>query len=106
VPAVFANSINGADRLLVDKDDNVWVVGNQADEIVVIDPTGRAIAKLGDFDGIGRDGAAKGLLFPARIRFSGKDLLVTNLALDLRLFDPSFTTVDSAWYAEVSATRW
>jgi hypothetical protein len=101
-PAVFANGVNGADGLLVDEDDNVWVVANQADEIVVIDPTGRAIAKLGDFDGIGRDGAVKGLLFPASIRFSGKELLVTNLALDLRNFDPTFTTVDSAWTAEVT----
>jgi sugar lactone lactonase YvrE len=101
-PAVFANGVNGADGLLVDEDDNVWVVANQADEIVVIDPTGRAIAKLGDFDGIGRDGAAKGLLFPASIRFSGKELLVTTLALDLRSFDPTFTTVDSAWTAEVT----
>jgi sugar lactone lactonase YvrE len=101
-PAVFAHGVNGADGLLVDEDDNVWVVANQADEIVVIDPTGRAIAKLGDFEGIGRDGAVKGLLFPASIRWSGKDLLVTNLALDLRLFDPALTTVDSAWAAEVS----
>jgi sugar lactone lactonase YvrE len=101
-PAVFATGVNGADGLLVDEEDNVWVVANQADEIVVIDPTGRAIAKLGDFEGISRDGSAKGLLFPASIRFSGKDVLVTNLALDLRLFDLSFTSVDSAWCAEVS----
>lgn len=101
-PAVFANGINGADGLAVDADDNLWVVANQADEIVVVDPTGRAIAKLGDFDGIARDGAAEGLLFPASLRFSGKDLLVTNLALDLRLFNPAFTSVDSAWCAEVT----
>lgn len=101
-PAVFANGVNGADGLLVDEDDNLWVAANQADEIVVIDPTGRAIAKLGDFDGIGRDGAVQGLLFPASLRFAGKEVYVTNLALDLRLFDPTFTTVDSAWAAEVT----
>lgn len=100
--SVFAHGINGADGLLVDEDDNLWVVANQADEVVVVDPTGRAIAKLGDFDGIGRRGEVEGLLFPASLRFSGKDLLVTNLALDLRLFDPTFTTVDSAWAAEVT----
>ena len=102
VPAVFATGINGADGLVVDEDDNVWVTANQADEIVVVDPTGRAIAKLGDFDGIARDGAAQGLLFPASLRLSGKDVLVTNLALDLRLFDPAFTSVDSAWCADVT----
>ena len=102
VPEVFANGVNGADGLLVDEDGNVWVAANQADEIVVIDPTGRAIAKLGDFEGIARDGAPEGLLFPASLRFSGKDLLVTNLSLDLRLFSPTFTGVDSAWCAEVT----
>ena len=101
-PSVFANSVNGADGLLVDDDDNLWVAANQADEIVVIDPTGKAIAKLGDFGGSVVDGAPVVLLFPASPRFLGKDLLVTNLALDLRLFDASFTSVDSAWCAQVS----
>src|SRR5205807_9690452 len=32
---LFTNSINGADGLLVDPDDNVWVCANQSDEIVV-----------------------------------------------------------------------
>jgi sugar lactone lactonase YvrE len=102
VPEVFANGVNGADGLLVDGEDHVWVAANQADEIVVVDPAGRAVAKLGDFDGIARDGAAEGLLFPASLRFAGGDLLVTNLALDLRLFHPAFTSVDSAWCAEVT----
>ena len=31
----------------------------------------------------------------------GHFVYVANLALDLRLFDPSFTTDDSAWAAEV-----
>jgi sugar lactone lactonase YvrE len=98
-PEVFVHSINGADGLLVDDDDNLWVAANQADEIVVVDPTGKAIAKLGDFDGV-RDGVPKGLLFPASLRFAGKDLLVTNLALDLRLFGLP-PTIDSAWAAKV-----
>lgn len=100
VPAVFANGINGADGLLIDRDDNLWVAANQADEIVVVDPTGKAIAKLGDFDGLDRRGAPVGLLFPASLRFAGKDLLVTNLSLDLRLFNPAFSSVDSAWAAD------
>jgi sugar lactone lactonase YvrE len=100
-PAVFVNGINGADGLLVDEEDNVWVVANQADEVVVLDPTGKAIAKLGDFGGV-HDGAPVELLFPASARFSGNDLLVTNLSLDLRLFDPSLATVDSQWCAQVT----
>jgi sugar lactone lactonase YvrE len=101
-PAIFANSVNGADGLLIDKDDNLWVAANQADEIVVVDPTGRAIAKLGDFGGVTHSGTPIQMLFPASLRFSGKDLLVTNLALDLRLFNPDYTSVDSEWAAKVS----
>jgi sugar lactone lactonase YvrE len=100
-PAVFTNSLGGADGLIVDKHDNLWVVANQNDEIVVVDPTGRAIAKLGDFDGV-RAGSPIHMLFPASLRFSGEDLLVTNLSLDLRLFSPTFATIDSQWCAQVS----
>ena len=99
---VFANSINGADGLIVDDQDNLWVAANQGDEIVVVDPTGKAIAKLGDFGGAVRNGQPEDFLFPASLRFSGKDLLVTNLALDLRLFNLSFASVDSQWCAQVT----
>lgn len=102
-PEVFVNSINGADGLAIDPDGNIWVVANQADELVVIDPTdGHAIAKLGDFDGLSSDGAPIGLLFPASLAFRGEFVYVTNLALDLRLFDPTFVTVDSEWAAQVT----
>ncbi len=99
-PSVFVNSINGADGLVIDGDDNLWVAANQADEIVVVDPGGKAIAKLGDFGGV-HDGSPRELLFPASLRFSRESLLVTNLALDIRLFGlpPS---VDSDWCAQVS----
>ena len=103
-PAVFVNSINGADGLIIDSDDNLWVVANQADEIVVVDPSGKGIAKLGDFDGIAPDGSPRGLLFPASPVFFGEFVYVTNLALDLRDFNPQFTAVDSQWTAEV--TTW
>ncbi len=67
---------------------------------MVLDPTGRVIAKLGDFGGIDESGAPIGLLFPASPVFSGNFVLVTNLALDLRLFGTP--TVDSPWAAQVT----
>ncbi len=102
-PEVFVNSINGADGLAIAPDGNIWVCANQADELVVVDPTdGHAIAKLGDFDGISPDGAPVGLLFPASLAFRGGFVYVTNLSLDLRLFNPAFDAVDSAWTAQVT----
>ena len=69
-PAIFTNSINGADGLILDDQDNLWVCANQSDEIVVVDNTGKVIAKLGDFGGLVNDGTPKGLLFPASPAFS------------------------------------
>jgi SMP-30/gluconolaconase/LRE-like protein/strictosidine synthase-like protein len=99
-PSVLTNSINGADGLILDKDDNIWVCANQADEIVVIDKTGKVIAKLGDFDGIDRDGAPIGLLFPASLVRRGDWIYVTNLSLDLRPVVGA-QAVDSQWAAQV-----
>jgi DNA-binding beta-propeller fold protein YncE len=102
-PEVLAYSVNGADGLIVDASDNIWVAANQSDEIVVLDPSGKVIAKLGDFNGIDNQGAVKGLLFPASLAFSGNFLLVTNLALDTRLLGAAaFPTVDSQWAAQVT----
>ena len=71
----------------------------------MIDPTGKVIAKLGDFDGISKDGVPQGLLFPASPAFSpdGRTLYVTNLALDLRLATGSAAsqTIDSQWTDQV-----
>ena len=99
-PEVFTSSINGADGLLLDRQDNVWVCANQSDEIVVVDKTGRAIAKLGDFNGLG-NGAPRGLLFPASLVKSGDWIYITNLSLDLRLFGLP-QSIDSQWAAEVT----
>ena len=101
-PAVLVNSINGADGIAIVADDNIWVAANQEDEIVVIDPTGKVLAKLGDFDGIDKDGVPQGLLFPASPAFSldGRNLYVTNLALDLRRAG-SEQAIDSQWTDEV-----
>ena len=97
----MAYGVNGADGLLVDEDDNIWVVANQSDEVVVLDPTGKVIAKLGGFYGIDHRGAAVGLLFPASLVASGPFIYVTNLVLDTRLF--GFPTVDSQWTAQVTS---
>lgn len=98
---VLTHSINGADGLILDKDDNIWVCANQADEIVVIDKTGKVIAKLGDFDGIDRDGAPIGFMFPASLVRHGDWIYVTNLSLDLRGVVGA-QAVDSQWAAEVT----
>ena len=99
-PEVFVNSVNGADGLIIDEDDNLWIAANQADEIVVVNPAGRVIAKLGDFDGLDPHGAPKGLLFPASLARHGEFIYVTNLALDLRLFGLP-QPVDAQWAADV-----
>jgi streptogramin lyase len=104
-PTTFVNSINGADGLIIDDQDNIWVAANQSDEIVVVDKTGKVLAKLGDFDGLTKDGTPNGLLFPASPDFSRdkKTLFVTNLALDLRVGtgNPANVAIDSAWTAQV-----
>jgi sugar lactone lactonase YvrE len=101
-PETFVNSINGADGLIIDGDDNVWVAANQADEIVVVDKTGRAIAKLGDFDGISQQGAPVGLLFPASLVRVGNFIYVTNLSLDLATSFGLPPPVDAQWAGEVT----
>jgi hypothetical protein len=100
-PVVFTNSINGCDGIAIDNSDNIWAAANQADEIVVVDHTGKAIAKLGDFNGV-QNGQTQGLLFPASPAFSkdGQFLFVTNLELDLRTIGLT-QSVDSEWAAEV-----
>jgi sugar lactone lactonase YvrE len=101
-PSVFVNSINGADGIAIDSHNNLWVAANQSDEINVINPTGKLLARLGDFEGVDRRGLPHGLLFPASPAFSqdGKFLLVTNLALDLRVIGLP-QSVDSQWCAQV-----
>jgi len=80
---VFAESINGADGVAFDTQGRLWVAANQADELVALNAQGRVVAKRGDFEGIGRDGSPKGLLFPASVVIVGDEIFVTNLALPL-----------------------
>lgn len=101
-PSVFVNSINGADGIAIDRHDNLWVAANQNDEMVVVSPNGKLLARLGDFTGVDDHGVPHGLLFPASPAFSlnGDFLYVTNLALDLRVFGLT-EAVDSQWCAQV-----
>ncbi|MGH7253135.1 MAG: SMP-30/gluconolactonase/LRE family protein, partial [Nitrospiraceae bacterium] len=100
-PEVFAHSVNGAASLRIDEDDNLWICAAQADEIVVLDKTGRVIAKLGDFDGISRRGAPRGLLFPVSLVRVEEWIYVTNLSFDIRFFGLP-QAVDSQWAAQVT----
>jgi len=53
------------------------------DHVVALNANGRVIEQVGAFEGIGNDGAAKGLIFPASIVISGGFVYVTNAALAL-----------------------
>jgi sugar lactone lactonase YvrE len=101
--ATLTTGLNAPDGLAVDANDNLWVAANQGDEIVVVDPDGKVIAKKGDFDGITDDGSIRGLLFPASVAFSPdkRRLYVTNLALDLPFAGVSAIAVDSGWTLQV-----
>jgi hypothetical protein len=85
VPAlsVFAESINGADGIAFDRSGRLWVAANQGDQVVALDANGLVVARLGAFLGIRKDGAARGLLFPASVVIVGHKLFVGNLALPL-----------------------
>jgi DNA-binding beta-propeller fold protein YncE len=79
---VFTESINGADGLLFDRKGRLWVAANQSDEVVALNKNGRVIKRIGRFEGI-RNGAPKGLLFPASLVIVDHDMYVTNLSLPL-----------------------
>jgi sugar lactone lactonase YvrE len=96
--AIFITGINAPDGIAVDEHDNLWVCANQEDDIIVLDKTGKVIAKRGDFEGIGEDGVVRGLLFPASPAFSldRKTLYVSNLTLYLP-YAGAQKAVDSDW---------
>jgi SMP-30/Gluconolactonase/LRE-like region len=101
-PTIFITGINAPDGIMVDPNDNIWICSNQEDEIVVVDKTGKVIAKLGDFEGIDPQGIARGFLFPASLAFSqdGKWLYVSNLTLYLP-YAGANAAIDSAWTLQV-----
>jgi len=83
VVSIFAESINGADGLAIDRRGRVWVAANQADEVVALNEHGKIIARLGEFRGIRGNGTPDGLLFPASLVIVDDEIFVTNLALPL-----------------------
>jgi sugar lactone lactonase YvrE len=96
--SIFITGINAPDGLAIDQHDNLWVCANQEDDIIVLDKTGKVIAKLGDFNGISERGLVRGLLFPASLAFGrdGKTLYVSNLTLFLP-YAGALAAVDSPW---------
>jgi sugar lactone lactonase YvrE len=102
--SILITGINAPDGIAVDRGGNIWICANQEDEIVVIDKTGKVIAKLGDFRGIDQNGIAQGFLFPASLAFSNdrSTLYVSNLTLFLP-FAGAQPAIDSAWTLQVKA---
>jgi sugar lactone lactonase YvrE len=100
--SIFITGINAPDGIAIDKHDNIWVCANQEDDIIVLDKTGKVIAKLGDFGGIDEHGVAHGLFFPASPAFSldGRTLYVSNLELYLP-FAGAQAAVDSPYALQV-----
>jgi sugar lactone lactonase YvrE len=96
--SIFNTGINAPDGVAIDKDGNIWVCANQEDDVIVLDKTGKVIAKLGDFDGFDEHGVARNFAFPASLAFSldGKTLYVSNLTLFLP-FAGANAAVDSPW---------
>jgi DNA-binding beta-propeller fold protein YncE len=95
--SVFAESVHGADGITADDSGRLWVASNQGDEMVGLNENGRVVARLGEFQGLTRDGAPIGLLFPASSVILGDWMYVTNLALPL-------TGNPNEW--EADAKRW
>jgi DNA-binding beta-propeller fold protein YncE len=95
--APFSLSLPGADGLLFEGG-SLWVAANQADQVVALDGAGRPVARAGSFDGLRRDGAPRGLLFPASLAAADGWMYVTNLAL------PLTPAAGDEW--EDAVTRW
>jgi len=94
---VFAESVNGADGMVMDSAGLLWIAANQADTLVALDERGRVVAQIGAFEGV-RNGQPMGFLFPASMVIIGGEFFVTNLALPL--------TENAGDEPEEDVTRW
>jgi DNA-binding beta-propeller fold protein YncE len=81
---VWAESINGVDGIASYRG-KLIAAENQGDRILILNDSGRVIARLGDFLGIRDDGSPDGLLFPASLVIVDGKIFVTNLALPLTI---------------------
>lgn len=79
---VLAESLPGADGLLF-HDGLLWVLANQADQLLGVDERGLIRVRAGGFQGITANGAPRGLLFPASSVVQGEWMVISNLALPL-----------------------
>jgi sugar lactone lactonase YvrE len=67
-------ALHGADGIMFDVRGNLYVCANQANEVQVLSPRGKLVAR---YDGAGADA----LDFPASLVFKGRKLYITNLSL-------------------------
>jgi DNA-binding beta-propeller fold protein YncE len=95
--APFAESLHGADGLWFSHG-LLWVAANQADTVFALNDKGRYVVRAGEFEGIGNDGAPRGLLFPASLVENDGWMYVTNAALALT------PAAGDEWEEDV--TRW
>ncbi len=75
---VFAEDLPRPDGVMLDDNGRLWVCSVYHNEILVLDPDARIVARLGSFKGIDRHGMALGLLGPASCVANGNWLYVTN----------------------------
>jgi len=78
---VLTEDIARPDGLARDAKGNIWVCSATNNELVVVNPAGQVIAKLGAFKGVNDQGRVQGLLGPASLAFVGKKVLVTNFVI-------------------------
>jgi len=81
VASVLTEDVARPDGLARDAKGNLWVCSATNNELVVVNPAGQVIAKLGAFKGVNDQGRVQGLLGPASLAFSGKKALVTNFVI-------------------------
>lgn len=84
VISIFTESINGADGIAFDDEGRLWVCANQENTLYLLDADGGVVDIRGSFEGIGRDGAVRGLLFPASVVPAHGSMYVTNAVLGFR----------------------
>ena len=70
--SVLTEDVARPDGLARDSHGNIWVCSASNNELVVVNPMGQVIAKLGSFKGVNEQGRVQGLLGPASLAFNGK----------------------------------